>query len=83
MEPVILINPEPSVTPAEYVSEPTAEPGFPQLSAKMPEQAVQPRRSSICMRAKPSWLIKTMLFKRLVDFDIMTLLSCFDQETFC
>lgn len=56
MEPVILTNPEPSVTPAEWpVSEPTAEPGLPHPSAKMPDQAVEPRRSTR-MRAEPSWL---------------------------
>ena len=39
MEPVILTNPEPSVTPSEWTvseptAEPTAEPGFPQPCAK-------------------------------------------------
>ena len=56
MEPVILNKTEPNVTPAEWpVSGPTAEPGLPQPSAKMPEQAIEPRRSTR-MRTKPSWL---------------------------
>ena len=56
MGPVILTHPEPSPTAAEWpMSESTAEPGLPQPSAKMPEQAFEPRRSTR-MRAKPSWL---------------------------
>ena len=56
MEPVIRTHPAPSATPAEWpMSESTAEPGLPQPSAKMPEQAVEPRRSTR-MKAEPSWL---------------------------
>ena len=53
MEPVILTDPEPSVIPAEWpASEPTAEPSLPQPSAKMPEQAVEPQRSTHESQAK-------------------------------
>ena len=56
MEPVILTDPVGSVIPAEWpVSEPTVEPSLPQPGAKMPEQAVEPQRSTL-MRAEPSWL---------------------------
>ena len=56
MKPNILTDSEPSVIPAEWpVSEPTAEPGLPQPSATMLEQAVEPRRSTH-MNAEPSWL---------------------------
>ena len=49
MEPVFLTDPEPNVIPAEWpLSEPTDEPGLPQPSAKIPEQAVQARASVIC-----------------------------------
>ena len=56
MEPVILNDPEFSVIPAEWpLSEPIAEHGLPQPRAKMPEQAVEPRRSTR-RRAEPCWL---------------------------
>ena len=56
VEPVTLTGPETSVIPEECpVSEPAAEPGSPQPVAKMPEQAVKPRKSTR-MRAEPSWL---------------------------
>ena len=56
MEPVIRTHPEPSATPAEWpMPESTVEAGLPQPSANMPEQAVEPRRSTR-MKAEPSWL---------------------------
>ena len=56
MEPVILTDTEFSVIPVEWpLSEPIAEHGLPQPSAKIPEQAVEPRRST-CRRAEPGWL---------------------------
>ena len=56
MEPVILTDPEFSVISAEWpLSEPIAEHGLPQPSAKMPEQAVEPRGSTR-RRAEPCWL---------------------------
>ena len=56
MEPVILTDPKPSVIPAEWpLFEPIAERGLPQPGDKMPEQAVEPRRSTR-RRAEPSWL---------------------------
>ena len=82
MEPVILTDPESSVIPAECpVTEPSAEPSLPQPSAKMPEQADELRRSTR-VRAEPSWLMKTVLLKRLVDFEIRTLLSCLTKGHF-
>lgn len=88
MEPVILTDPEPNAIPAEWpVSEPTDEPGLPQPSAKISEQAVERRRSArmiaeprwlkdyVTLKIRQSWLIKTMLLKRLVNFDVWTLLS--------
>ena len=56
MEPVILTDPEFSVISAEWpLSEPIAEHGLPQPSAKMPEQAVGPRTSTR-RKAESCWL---------------------------
>ena len=75
------------------LSEPIAERGLPQPSAKMPEQAVEPRRSTrwraepswfkdcVTWKIDPSWLIKTMLRKGLVDFDQGTFCQEFEETT--
>ena len=56
MEPVFPTDSELNVIPAEWpVSEPTNEPGLPQPSAKIPEQALEPRRSA-SMITEPRWL---------------------------